>query len=153
MNESMKAIEVAIANVGTDWIPAEFKTDKQKQLLLESFINVYRDVSVQWKSEFCELLSITDTLNGLEFPQALKGLVKQLDCLKMSKYEKIEVKNCRKGLGEFFCEVLFFQPQELIEIMPLIPITYADDFIGYGISTGLGDRYSYVKETASGQIK
>jgi hypothetical protein len=78
LNESLKTIEVTATNVGSDWIPDEFKTDKQEQLMLEAFINTYRDVAAQWEVNFCGLLSMVDTLNGLEFPQTLRGLLNKL---------------------------------------------------------------------------
>jgi hypothetical protein len=55
LNESLKTIEVTATNVGSDWNPDEFKTDKQKQLILEAFINTYRDVASQWEFNFCGL--------------------------------------------------------------------------------------------------
>jgi len=153
LNESLKTIEVTATNVGSDWNPDEFKTDKQKQLILEAFINTYRDVASQWEVNFCGLLAMVDTLNGLEFPQVLKGIVEQLDCLKLTKNEEIIVQNCVSSEKEFTCHLLFDQPIDTKEVIPLIPLVYTVNSIGYGLKLDYPEKQQFVKEKSTGQIK
>jgi hypothetical protein len=153
LNESLKTIEVTAPNVGSDWLPDEFKTDKQKQLMLEAFINTYRDVAAQWESNFCGLLSMVDTLNGLEFPQVLKGVVEQIDCLKLTKNEQVIVQNCVSSPAEFTCHLLFNQPIDTKEVIPMAPLIYTVNGYGYGLKLDNSDRQQFVKEKSTGQIK
>ncbi len=153
LNESLKTIEVTATNVGSDWIPDEFKTDKQKQLMLEAFINTYRDVAAQWEVNFCGLLSMVDTLNGLEFPQTLRGVVEQIDCLKLTKNEKVIVQNCVSSAAEFTCHLLFDQPIDTKEVIPMVPLIYTVSGYGYGLKLDNADRQQFVKEKSTGQIK
>jgi hypothetical protein len=153
LNESLKTIEVTATNVGSDWIPDEFKTDKQKQLMLEAFINTYRDVAAQWEFNFCGLLAMVDTLNGLEFPQTLRGVVEQIDCLKLTKNEKIIVQNCVSSATEFICHLLFDQPIDTKEIIPLIPLVYTVSGLGYALKLDNPEKQQFVKEKSTGQIK
>jgi hypothetical protein len=153
LNESLKTIEVTATNVGSDWLPDEFKTDKQKQLMLEAFINTYRDVAAQWEVNFCGLLSMVDTLNGLEFPQTLKGVVEQIDCLKLTKNEKVIVQNCVSSAAEFTFHLLFDQPIDTKEVIPMVLLIYTVNGYGNGLKLDNADRQQFVKEKSTGQIK
>jgi hypothetical protein len=153
LNESLKTMEVTAVNVGSDWLPDEFKTDKQKQLMLEAFINTYRDVAIQWETNFCRLLSMVDTLNGLEFPQTLRGVVEQIDCLKLTKNEQIIVQNCISSPSDFTCHLLFNQPIDTKEVIPMVPLIYTMGSYKYGVKVNNEGRQQFVKEKSTGQIK
>jgi hypothetical protein len=153
LNESLKTMEVTAVNVGSDWLPDEFKTDKQKQLMLEAFINTYRDVAIQWETNFCRLLSMVDTLNGLEFPQTLRGVVEQIDCLKLTKNEQIIVQNCISSPSDFTCHLLFNQPIDTKEVIPMVPLIYTVGSYKYGLKVDNEGRQQFVKEKSTGQIK
>jgi hypothetical protein len=108
---------------------------------------------MQWETNFCGLLSMVDTLNGLEFPQTLRGVVEQLDCLKLTKDEQIVIQNCKSGFFDFTCHLLFGQPQSTKEVIPLIPLIYTVGGYGYGIKTDIEGKHQFVKEQSTGQIK
>jgi hypothetical protein len=121
--------------------------------MLEAFINTYRDVAAQWEVNFCGLLSMVDTLNGLEFPQTLRGVVEQIDCLKLTKNEKIIVQNCVSSANDFTCHLLFDQPIDTKEVIPLIPLVYTVSGLGYALKLDSPDKQQFVKEKSTGQIK
>jgi hypothetical protein len=96
---------------------------------------------------------MVDTFNGLEFPQTLRGVVEQIDCLKLTKNEKILVQNCVSRAAEFICHLLFDQPIDTKEVIPMVPLIYTVGGYGYGLKLDNAERQQFVKEKSTGQIK
>ncbi len=96
---------------------------------------------------------MVDTLNGLEFPQTLRGVVEQIDCLKLTKNKKIIVQNCVSSAKDFTCHLLFDQPIDTKEVIPLIPLVYTVSGLGYALKLDSPEQQQFVKEKSTGQIK
>jgi hypothetical protein len=96
---------------------------------------------------------MVDTLNGLEFPQTLRGVVEQINCLKLTKNEKIIVQHCVSSATDFTCHLLFDQPIDTKEVIPLIPLIYTVSGLGHALKLDNADKQQFVKEKSTGQIR
>jgi hypothetical protein len=80
-------------------------------------------------------------------------VVEQIDCLKLTKNEKIIVQNCVSSTKDFICHLLFDQPMDTKEVIPLIPLVYTVSGLGYGLKLDNPEKQQIVKEKSTGQIK
>ena len=121
--------------------------DNGQMALLEAFVNLYNSVAQNWRILSSKMVQEIDDLEVNTIPDYLKGNLENLDCVANTKFEKINVQQCRYGKASIICDLLFIYPTQISSYIQLIPINYDGVII-----SGLKRNSIFVKNPESQMI-
>jgi len=100
--------------------------DKENQATVENFIGNFNSICYMWYVHIATVISNLDTLDGLEFPENLKGHLESLSCLEGEgiEFEKIKVISSKPGKLGLTIELDIGVPSTKKEMIRLTPVTY-----------------------------
>ena len=129
---------------------AEVKADAAKLLSLERFISSFNSIGASWFTQIQSIVSEMDILDGLEFPQSMKGRLETLSCLagQGHEFETVTVISSTPGKKGLSIELDVGYPTALKEMIRLMPIPYS----GVGIK-GETENIIFAREVGSTIVK
>jgi len=89
-----------------------------------NFINLYQGIATEWLEMGSSIVSQWDSLRGGKFPDELLGHIETVECLDSTKFEKIEILECGKGVNSLICELEVSFPTQIQSYYEFQPIIY-----------------------------
>jgi len=102
------------------------KADTTKMAALANFITSFNSICSDWHSQISNIIGELDTLDGLIFPESLKGKIEVASCLTGNghEFEQITVLSTTPIKNGFIAELDIGIPNSLVELNHLTPIVY-----------------------------
>ena len=128
----------------------EVKADAAKLSNLEKFISSFNSIGASWYTQIQTIVAEMDILDGLEFPQSMKGRLETLSCLagQGHEFETVTVISSTPGKKGLSIELDVGYPTALREMIRLMPIPYS----GVGIK-GETENMIFAREVGSTIVK
>jgi len=136
-----------LSGVTTD---VAMKADSTKMASLSNFITAFNSVCADWHNQISNIISEMDVLDGLVFPEGLKGKLETVSCLNGNgfEFEQITVLSSTPISTGLIIELDVGTPSSLKEMVHLIPIAYE------GICLkGESDHIYFARESATNVVK
>lgn len=126
LSESEKMLKAKQAELSVLTSGLDPKADQDNQVTIESFVTMFNSVCHDWYVHISTVISNLDTLDGLKFPENLKGHLESLDCLAGNgiEFETIKVISSTPVKQGLIIELDVGVPASQKEIVTLTPITY-----------------------------
>ena len=126
LSESEKMLKAKQAELSVLTSGIDPKADKDNQVAIESFVTMFNSVCHDWYVHISTVISNLDTLDGLKFPENLKGHLESLACLAGNgiEFETIKVISSTPVKQGLIIELDVGVPASQKEIVTLTPITY-----------------------------
>ena len=126
LSESEKMLKAKQAELSVLTSGLDPKADKDNQVTIESFVTMFNSVCHDWYVHISTVISNLDTLDGLKFPEKLKGHLESLACLAGNgiEFETIKVISSTPVKQGLIIELDVGVPASQKEIVTLTPITY-----------------------------
>jgi len=126
LSENEKMLKAKQAELSALTSGIDPKADKDNQVAIESFVTMFNSVSHDWYVHISTVISNLDTLDGLKFPENLKGHLESLACLAGNgiEFETIKVISSTPVKQGLIIELDVGVPASQKEIVTLTPITY-----------------------------
>ena len=103
------------------------KADNTKMAALANFITSFNSICSDWHSQISNIIGELDTLDGLIFPESLKGKLEIASCLEGNghEFEQITVLSTTPIKNGFIAELDIGIPTSLVKLNHLTPIFYS----------------------------
>lgn len=104
----------------------EVKNDPKKLMQLENFILAFNSITNAWYTQIHSIVAAMDVLEGLEFPEILRGRLETVSCLNNSNiaFETIKVISSTGITNGLIVELDVGYPAVMKEMVQLMPISY-----------------------------
>jgi hypothetical protein len=98
----------------------------ENKILLDQFSLIFNSITMVWYTHMSTVIANLDTLDGLQFPENLKGHLETLNCIKNegAEFEQITVISSTPGNKGLTIELDIGVPMSHKEMERLTPITY-----------------------------
>ena len=126
------------------------KADKDKMESFMSFITAFNSICADWHNQMATIIGELDTLDGLQFPESLKGKLETATCLTGNghEFEQITVLSTTPIKNGFLAELDVGIPTSVKTMIHLTPIHYD------GVRLmGESDKIYFAKEKNTTVIK
>ena len=143
----LQAKSIELSGVLTE---VAMKADSAKMSALANFIIAFNSICADWHNQLSDIIGELDTLDGLVFPESLKGKLETASCLTGNghEFEQITVLSTTSIKEGFIAELDVGTPTSLKEMTHLTPIFYD----GVGLR-GESDKLYFVREPNETVVK